>query len=126
MDTRSTNYSISHADPEIEERRIAARRAGDAPQHSPDVRQIASAAIAGGNVIGFREAKARAIADFESAYLRSLLLRAKGNVSLAARLAGKERSRFNRLIRKHRIVARDFRPEPVRESADSDGADATC
>jgi DNA-binding NtrC family response regulator len=57
----------------------------------------------------FREAKARAIAEFEFAYVREVLWRAGGNVSLAARLAGKERSRFNRLVRKYRIVAREFR-----------------
>jgi transcriptional regulator of acetoin/glycerol metabolism len=60
--------------------------------------------------VAFREAKACAIAEFESAYLRSMLRRAEGNVSLAARLAGKERSRFNRLLRKHRIVAGEFKP----------------
>lgn len=123
MDTRSTNYPTPHHDPEREERRIAVRRADDA---APDAPRDADAAVTAGVVIGFREAKARAIADFEIAYLRTLLLRAKGNVSLAARLAGKERSRFNRLIRKHRIVARDFRPEPVRQEADSDGLGSSC
>jgi transcriptional regulator of acetoin/glycerol metabolism len=119
MDTRSTNYSILHAPRDRdEERRIGARRADDALRNAD--------AAPGGVVVGFREAKARAIADFETTYLRSLLLRAKGNVSLAARLAGKERSRFNRLIRKHRIVARDFRPEPAREAVASDGTASSC
>jgi DNA-binding NtrC family response regulator len=49
----------------------------------------------------FRAAKARAVAAFERAYLAELLERAHGNVSLAARLAGKERSRLSKLIRKH-------------------------
>ena len=40
-------------------------------------------------VRGFREAKARAIAAFEKAYLAELLARTRGNLSLAARLAGK-------------------------------------
>ncbi len=66
--------------------------------------------------IGFREAKARAIADFERAYLSELLARASGNVSLAARLAGKERSRFNRLVRKYQLSARDFRDAPSRSA----------
>ena len=123
MDTRSTNYPNLHADVEREERRIAVRRADDA---APEAPREACAALDAGVVVGFREAKARAIADFESAYLRTLLLRAKGNVSLAARLAGKERSRFNRLIRKHRIVARDFRPAPTHETADSDGLASSC
>ena len=54
-------------------------------------------------------APARAIADFEREYVRHLLLQSGGNVSLAARLAGKERSRFNRLVRKYQFSARDFR-----------------
>jgi DNA-binding NtrC family response regulator len=57
----------------------------------------------------FREAKARAIADFEKEYVRNLLAQANGNVSLAARLAGKERSRFNRLVRKYQLEPREFK-----------------
>jgi transcriptional regulator with GAF, ATPase, and Fis domain len=49
----------------------------------------------------FAVAKALAIAEFERTYLSETLTRAKGNLSLAARLAGKERSRFGRLIKKH-------------------------
>lgn len=49
----------------------------------------------------FRAAKAQAVEAFERAYLSELLERAQGNISLAARLAGKERSRLSKLIRKH-------------------------
>ena len=49
----------------------------------------------------FAEAKARVIADFERRYVHALLLHTQGNVSEAARLAGKERSRFGRLVRKY-------------------------
>jgi DNA-binding NtrC family response regulator len=52
----------------------------------------------------FREAKASAICAFERAYLAELLRRANGNVSLAARLAGKERSRLGKLLRKHGLT----------------------
>lgn len=63
--------------------------------------------------VGFREAKARVIADFERAYILELLRRARGNVSLAARLSGKERSRLGRLVRKYRLSAREFKsPAP--------------
>lgn len=86
------------------ERRVDARRRADVSQHDDSPAPTTPGALA------FREAKACAIAEFESAYLRKMLRRAEGNVSLAARLAGKERSRFNRLLRKHRIVAADFRP----------------
>lgn len=49
----------------------------------------------------FAEAKAEAIEAFERRYLTTVLNQAGGNLSLAARLAGKERSRFCRLVRKH-------------------------
>jgi DNA-binding NtrC family response regulator len=49
----------------------------------------------------FAEAKAEAIEAFERRYLTAVLNQAGGNLSLAARLAGKERSRFCRLVRKH-------------------------
>jgi transcriptional regulator of acetoin/glycerol metabolism len=86
------------------ERRVEARRREDFPDdlETPEAMSLAT--------VAFREAKAHAIAEFESAYLRKMLFRAEGNVSFAARLAGKERSRFNRLLRKHRIVASEFRP----------------
>ena len=57
----------------------------------------------------FREAKARAIAEFERNYVAELLTRARGNVSLAARLAGKERSRLGKLIRKYGLSRAEFR-----------------
>ena len=49
----------------------------------------------------FAEAKAQVIADFERRYVRELLREAQGNLSLAARLAGKERSRFGKLVKKY-------------------------
>lgn len=53
----------------------------------------------------FAAAKAQAIAAFERQYLIEVLGRANGNLSQAARLAGKERSRFGKLVRKHRLQA---------------------
>lgn len=52
----------------------------------------------------FRAAKASAIASFERAYLAELLARTDGNISEAARLAGKERSRLGKLARKHGLA----------------------
>jgi DNA-binding NtrC family response regulator len=90
------------------ERRLAARRSGDLPGNDgPRAPAQVVRAISDG--VAFREAKARAIADFEREYVRHLLRQSGGNVSLAARLAGKERSRFNRLVRKYQFSARDFR-----------------
>lgn len=53
----------------------------------------------------FKEAKAHAIAEFERRYLGKVLQQASGNLSLAARLAGQERSAFGKLARKHNIKA---------------------
>jgi DNA-binding NtrC family response regulator len=49
----------------------------------------------------FRRAKAEAVAAFERRYLTRLLQRANGNLSLAAKLAGKERSGLGKLVRKY-------------------------
>jgi DNA-binding NtrC family response regulator len=53
---------------------------------------------------GFKIQKAAAIATFEVDYLRRLLAESNGNLSLAARLAGEERSAFGKLVRKHGLV----------------------
>ena len=47
------------------------------------------------------KAKARVIEDFEQRYLATVLDRANGNISEAARLAGKERRSFTRLLQKY-------------------------
>ncbi|MFC0397368.1 sigma-54 interaction domain-containing protein [Paraburkholderia rhizosphaerae] len=49
----------------------------------------------------FKSAKAAAVRQFERTYLHDVLSRTGGNISAAARMAGKERSAFCRLIRKH-------------------------
>ena len=64
----------------------------------------------------FHSAKQRAIAEFERRYLVALLLRAHGNISLAARLSGKERSRLGKLVKKHHLDREgftDIASEPV-------------
>lgn len=55
----------------------------------------------------FKDAKAKAIAEFERRYLGNMLQKAAGNLSLAARLAGQERSAFGKLARKHKITGTD-------------------
>jgi two-component system, NtrC family, response regulator GlrR len=59
----------------------------------------------------FKSAKARALAAFEETYLRQLLATTRGNVSRAARLAGKDRSALNKLVRKHGLVSGDFQSQ---------------
>jgi DNA-binding NtrC family response regulator len=56
----------------------------------------------------FNEAKTAAIARFERAYLAELLQRTRGNMTLAARLSGKERSRLTKLVKKHGLNREDF------------------
>jgi transcriptional regulator with GAF, ATPase, and Fis domain len=55
----------------------------------------------GGMEIGFKTAKAKAVAEFERCYVSDLLERTEGNISRAARLAGQDRSAFGKLVRKH-------------------------
>jgi DNA-binding NtrC family response regulator len=52
----------------------------------------------------FSEAKAALLGHFERDYLNALMMRAKGNVSFAARLAGKERRALGKLLKKHHVV----------------------
>jgi two-component system response regulator GlrR len=63
----------------------------------------------------FQQAKARAIAEFEAAYVRELLVAHGGNISRAARAAEKNRRSFWELIRKHGIDARSFRSPGLRD-----------
>lgn len=57
---------------------------------------------------GFRAAKLEVIEAFEKAYLTELLARTRGNVSQAARIAGKERSRLTKLVKKHGIQRAEY------------------
>lgn len=56
----------------------------------------------------FREAKAQTIRRFEREYLEGLLTTHQGNITLAARSAGKHRRAFWELMRKHRIEGKRF------------------
>ena len=55
-----------------------------------------------------REAKNKTIESFERHYLATLLAQHQGNVSRAAKAAGKERRSFQRLLRKHRLDRQAF------------------
>ena len=55
------------------------------------------------------KAKNSLINEFEQHYLASALDRAKGNISEAARLAGKERRSFTRLLQKYELDASRYR-----------------
>lgn len=91
---------------ETDEIRIRAdlQRRVDADQRrKPDRRQAARLDMP------YRRAKALAVKDFEQYYLNALLTQAEGNVSAAARLAGKERRSFDRLLQKNGIDKISFR-----------------
>jgi DNA-binding NtrC family response regulator len=49
------------------------------------------------------------IRQFERNYLANVLQQCQGNISRAARIAGKERRSFQRLLRKHCIVVATYR-----------------
>lgn len=58
-------------------------------------------------IIAFREAKARAVAEFERSYVADLLHRTEGNISHAARIAMQDRSAFGKMVRKYGLGAED-------------------
>jgi len=60
----------------------------------------------------FRSMKARVIENFERSYIEQLLGANGGNVSDAARAAGKNRRAFFELMRKYRIASETFRIPP--------------
>jgi two-component system response regulator GlrR len=70
---------------------------------------LADAGMADPSYPTFHSAKAHAIADFERRYLTRLLEAAAGNVSNAARLAGKERRTLGKLLKKHGISTLSYR-----------------
>jgi DNA-binding NtrC family response regulator len=59
----------------------------------------------------FNAEKAQAIDEFERQYLCWLMEQAQGNVSLAAKRAGKERRALGKLLKRHCIDRRRFAPE---------------
>jgi DNA-binding NtrC family response regulator len=66
-------------------------------------------ACTGSGDASFREAKLRVVEQFERAYLISLLSAHKGNITQAAKQAGKERRTFARLLQKHQLEGNTFR-----------------
>jgi two-component system, NtrC family, response regulator GlrR len=63
-----------------------------------------------GRTLGeFSVEKSRVLESFEKSYLERVLRESRGNISMAARLAGKERRTFSRLIEKHGFDVDDCR-----------------
>jgi len=63
------------------------------------------AEVAEGDLPSFRKAKLNAIAAFERDYVRQMMEKTGGNVTRAAREAGKDRRAFGRLARKYGLRA---------------------
>ena len=63
----------------------------------------AADATAGIQHLQFNAARMQVIETFEHEYLQNLLARSGGNITRAARMAGKERRTLGRLLMKHRI-----------------------
>lgn len=62
--------------------------------------------------LGFQRAKAAAVQQFERSFIERALLESRGNVSAAARLSGKERRAFGKLMKKHGFSKGVFSDQP--------------
>lgn len=76
----------------------------EGPQILPaDLCLPVAAAAPGDGPVGFRDARALAISQFEKDYLARLLAKHHGNITRAAREAGKDRRALGRLVKKHEL-----------------------
>ncbi|OGW38478.1 MAG: hypothetical protein A2X58_00435 [Nitrospirae bacterium GWC2_56_14] len=57
----------------------------------------------------FQQAKARVVVEFEKNYINNLLISHRGNITRAAKTAGKNRRAFWELMRKHEIDTGEFK-----------------
>ncbi|RPI25050.1 MAG: sigma-54-dependent Fis family transcriptional regulator [Acidobacteria bacterium] len=69
----------------------------------PDHIQITGSGAEPSESVSFTEGRAQAIAHFERTYVEEMLRKHGGNVTRAAREAGKERRAFGRLVKKYGI-----------------------
>jgi DNA-binding NtrC family response regulator len=80
-----------------------------APAPDRDRRQRPDRRKAAADTLNFNEAKQQLLQSFERDHLIQLMHAAAGNVSHAARLAGKERRALGKLLKKHRIEPQQYR-----------------
>jgi DNA-binding NtrC family response regulator len=76
----------------------SAPRAASAVQAAPGVDPLLE--------MPYNDARAQLIDQFEDRYIRALVTRAEGNVSLASRLAQMNRAYLTRLLKRHGIQLR--------------------
>jgi two-component system response regulator GlrR len=72
-------------------------------------REVPAASKPADRGVTYKDARAAMLADFDRRFLADLLGRAAGNVTLAARQAGKERRTLGRMLKKYGIRPDDFR-----------------
>jgi transcriptional regulator with GAF, ATPase, and Fis domain len=72
-------------------------------------RAVPSTVPPGLTALPYQVARLQALESFDRLYLQEVLRRAQGNVTHAARLAGKERRALGKLLRKRRINTAPFR-----------------
>jgi DNA-binding NtrC family response regulator len=77
--------------------------------HPDDIELPVPYRPAGSREESFRTAKAQVIAQFERAYLTTLLASSRGNITRAAQQAGKERRALTRLLHKYDVKPGAFR-----------------
>ena len=76
----------------------------DGPQIPPNHISFAVRAADAARPASFQQARARAIQEFENAYIQELLYKHHGNITQAAREAHKDRRAFGRLVKKHGVA----------------------
>jgi transcriptional regulator with PAS, ATPase and Fis domain len=86
-------------------------RAARAPSEAPAEDRVPPhpAPSSAAEAVNYRSAKARALETFDRLFLTDLMQAARGNVTVAARAAGKERRDLRRLLRKYAIEPWAFR-----------------
>ncbi len=65
--------------------------------------------------LDYKEARKRILLTFNVEYLKRLLLRTEGNVSLSAQIAGIERQSLQHIMRKYGISSGEFRKDPEKK-----------
>lgn len=68
----------------------------------------------------YQEAKSRALASFNRAYISGLLKESHGNISFASERAGMDRSNFKKLIRRYEIDMAEFREKETQAEKQSE------
>jgi DNA-binding NtrC family response regulator len=119
LDDAATRVLTSHSWPgnvrELDNAMLRAAMRCRAQVIGPDVLDISSNGGPPGepdSIVGwksYRELKQEAIAAFERRYLTELLSRHRGNITHAARAAGKERRELGKLLKKHGVDPGAFR-----------------